>query len=142
MRSKTGRGAQAILSLLLLGSGVMGAGLWGCRRIPSAPAASATARPATPAASARPATPSLSRSATPSIDALVVAVRPDVGLVIVSVGADDGVRRGFTFHIWRDDKFIAKAIVEKVWQNQCSARIVMPPKDEVREGDNASTRIL
>jgi hypothetical protein len=75
------------------------------------------------------------------IEAKVTAVRPETGLVMLSVGADDGVQRGFVFYLWRDDKYIGKATVEKVYQDMCSARLELPLKDEVAEGDNASTRI-
>ncbi len=76
------------------------------------------------------------------IDAKVTAVRPDVGIVMLSVGSDDGVQRGFVFTVWRDDKYIGKVIVREIYPDMCSARInVGSTREEIAEGDNASTRL-
>ena len=70
----------------------------------------------------------------------VLAVRPEVNLVMVSVGSDQKVRKGYRFTVYREDRYIGKIEVEKVFANMCSARILGPwTKEKVREGDDVST---
>jgi hypothetical protein len=70
----------------------------------------------------------------------VLAVRPEVNLVMVSVGTDQKVRKGYRFTVFREDRYIGKVEVEKVFDNMCSARILSDwTKEKVKEGDDVST---
>ncbi len=71
----------------------------------------------------------------------VLAVRPEVNLVMLSVGNDDEVKKGYRFTVYRLEQYIGKVEVEKVFSDMCSARILPDwTKEEVKEGDDASTR--
>ena len=70
----------------------------------------------------------------------VLAVRPEVNLIMVSVGTDQKVRKGYRFTVFREDRYIGKVEVEKVFANMCSARILSEwTKEKVKEGDDVST---
>lgn len=78
------------------------------------------------------------------IDGKVMAVSNEVNLVMISVGADDGVKKGYHFTIYRGSLYIGQLIVEDVFQDMSSARMkleTMAKNQQVLEGDNVSTRI-
>ena len=84
----------------------------------------------------------VSATPAPPIDGRVPAVRRDVNLVMLSVGTDDGVKPGFKFTVYREDRYIGKVEVEKVFSDMASARIIPDlTQDEISEGDSAATRI-
>ncbi|GMV80357.1 MAG: hypothetical protein AMXMBFR7_15410 [Planctomycetota bacterium] len=74
-------------------------------------------------------------------DALVLAVKPDLDLVMISVGAEHGVKPGFRFTISRGQDYVAKAQVEKVYKDMCSARLMLK-KDEVKVHDEVRSRVM
>lgn len=76
----------------------------------------------------------------PPLDSKVVQVSPELGLVLLSSGSDDGVKKGYEFTIYRADKFIAKVIVETVFNDLAGCRVTLE-KSKVEEGDLATTRI-
>ena len=78
------------------------------------------------------------------IHAKVLAIRPDVDIVLLSAGRDDLVKEGFQFTVFQGGTYKGKVIVESVYPNMCSARIVadlMAQSETIVEGDSASTRV-
>ena len=76
------------------------------------------------------------------IHAKVTAVRPEVTVVMLSVGSDDGVKEPYRFTIYRGERYIGKVEVTKVFADTSAAK-VLPDwmKEEIREGDDASTSV-
>jgi len=74
-----------------------------------------------------------------AISANILAVDNNVNLVMLSVGADDGVRKGDQFTVFRGEEIVGKVLVERTFQDMCSARIVIPPmtRKRMKEGDKA-----
>lgn len=84
--------------------------------------------------------------ATPLIEGRVTGVLQ--GVVMISVGSDDGVRQGYEFTVFRDDKYLCKIRVDKVFQDEAAGEVVtdsLPPeasgKIEVKVNDHVSTRL-
>jgi hypothetical protein len=76
------------------------------------------------------------------IEGKVLAVRPEVNLVMLSVGSDDGVKKGFRFTVYRGEQYLGKIEVETVFSDMSSARILTDwTKDQIKENDDASTRV-
>ncbi len=76
------------------------------------------------------------------IEAKVIAVRPPIGRVMLSAGREQGVKVGYVFSVWRDERFIARVKVLKLFEMMSSARILETSSDEeIREGDVARTRL-
>jgi len=79
---------------------------------------------------------------TTPVRAKVLAVRPEVNLVMLSVGSDDGVKKGYRFTVYRGEQYVGKVEVEKVFSDMSSARILTDwTKSQIKEGDDASTRV-
>ena len=61
--------------------------------------------------------------------------------IAISLGTDDGIREGHTLDIYRNDRFIGKAVVTKADYNMSAARIdrdfLQAP---VAEGDYVTTK--
>ena len=77
----------------------------------------------------------------PKIDGVVQSVNNDLGIVVLSVGRDDGVSRGAVFHVF-NGQYKGKVIVEDVFPDNCSARIVPNSKGlAINVMDRATTRI-
>lgn len=77
----------------------------------------------------------------PKIDGRVQSVNTSLGIVVLSVGRDDGVSRGAEFHIYGAE-YKGKVIVEDVFPDNCSARIVPNSKGlSIQPMDRATTRI-
>jgi tetratricopeptide (TPR) repeat protein len=73
------------------------------------------------------------------INAKVTAVRPEV---MLSAGSDDGVKKGYRFTIYRDERYIGKVEVTKVFADTSAAKVLPDwTKEEVKEGDEAATSI-
>lgn len=82
--------------------------------------------------------------AMPAIPAKVLAVDKDVNLVMLSVGRNDSVKKGYTFSVFRNEKFVGKVRVEKVYDDMCAGVILKNYKvgdAEIQEGDDANTRL-
>ena len=78
------------------------------------------------------------------INAKVLTVRPDVNVVLLSVGREDKVKEGYQFTVYNGGTYKGKVMVESVYPNMCSARILkelMADAQTIQEGDNASTRV-
>ena len=78
------------------------------------------------------------------INAKVLSVRTDVNVVLLSVGREDKVKEGYQFTVYNGGTYKGKVMVESVYPNMCSARILkelMADAQTIQEGDNASTRI-
>ena len=78
------------------------------------------------------------------INAKVLSVREDVNVILLSVGKKDQVKEGYQFTIYQGGTYKGKVMVESVYPNMCSARILddlMAEAQTIQEGDNASTRI-
>lgn len=78
------------------------------------------------------------------VDGKVMAVSNEVNLVMISVGADDGVKKGYHFTVYRGSLYIGQLIIEDVFKDMSSARMkleTMAKGQQILEGDNVSTRI-
>jgi Ca-activated chloride channel family protein len=74
------------------------------------------------------------------VNATVLAIRPEVNLVMVDAGSDQKLKKGHRLTVFRDDKYIGKVEVEKVFGNMASARVLSEwSKEKVNEGDDALT---
>lgn len=73
-------------------------------------------------------------------DSLVLGVKPELNLVMISVGSAQGVKPGYRFTISRGDQYIAKAQVERVYPDMCSARLLLK-KGEVQVHDEVKSRV-
>lgn len=79
-------------------------------------------------------------AAAPNVHGKVLAVRPEVNLVMLSVGKDNGVTKGLRLTVYRDERYVGKVEVEKVFNDVCSARIIQDwTKGSIKEGDDAAT---
>lgn len=84
----------------------------------------------------------LSGLVSPPIDALVEEVDGSLKLVVLSVGRQDEVKEGVEFTIYREDKFVGKVRVNKVYENLAGARVLFTAEgSDIRQGDRATTRI-
>ena len=84
----------------------------------------------------------LSGLVSPPIDALVVELDSNLNLVVLSVGSQDEVKEGVEFTIYREDKFVGKVRVSKVYENLAGARVLFTAEgSDIRQGDRATTRI-
>ena len=84
----------------------------------------------------------LSGLVSPPIDALVEEVDSNLKLVFLSVGRQDEVKEGVEFTIYREDKFVGKVRVNKVYENLAGARVLFTAEgSDIRQGDRATTRI-
>ena len=84
----------------------------------------------------------LSGLVSPPIDALVEEVDGSLKLVVLSVGRQDEVKEGVEFTIYREDKFVGKVRVSKVYENLAGARVLFTAEgSDIRQGDRATTRI-
>ncbi len=78
----------------------------------------------------------------PIIDAKVCLVDQTLGAVVLNKGKDDGVKVGYPFTIYRDEKFIAKVYVLDAREGQSLARVDKALKYWPMEvGDSATTLI-
>ena len=76
------------------------------------------------------------------IDAAVLEARYDIepGLVMLNVGNEAGVKRGYTFHVYRGGQYKGQVRVENVQANYCSAVIIGTQEGRtISQGDSAST---
>lgn len=77
----------------------------------------------------------------PPIDALVEAVDSKLRAVVLSVGEDQKVELGHMFYVYRDDKYIGKVKVTKLYQDLSGATVELEAEGEqIRAGDKATTR--
>lgn len=75
----------------------------------------------------------------PEVDGIVLRTRQN--LIAISLGADDGVRSGHTFDIYRGDRFIGKAEVVKSQNNMSAAKLIPEYlQAPVAEGDHVTTK--
>jgi hypothetical protein len=76
------------------------------------------------------------------INGVVQRVVPDLRLAIISVGKDDGVQEGFKFTVFRGGEFIGEGVVQDVYQDNASIRIMRTaPGKSVQVNDQATTRL-
>ncbi|MFH0943769.1 MAG: hypothetical protein V2A76_01110 [Planctomycetota bacterium] len=78
--------------------------------------------------------------AAPQIDGVVQNVNHSLGLVVLSVGGDDGVARGTTFEIYDSNTYKGKVVVDDVYPDNCSARILRQ-NGQISVMDKATTRL-
>lgn len=84
----------------------------------------------------------ISQGAIKPVDAKVLAVSETMNLLIISAGRDSGVEPGMEFTIYRGDKFVGKAVVEKSDKDWASCRSVKEFEVEKPQvGDNVSTKV-
>lgn len=74
----------------------------------------------------------------PGVDAegKVLVVNKEFNFIVVAAGNNKGITPGVTFGIYRDNRLVAKAQVEKVYETMSAANI-LPDSGEIMEGDIA-----
>jgi len=79
-------------------------------------------------------------AAAPPIVAVVQAVgKPEEKVVVLSMGRNDRVRQGFEFTVTRDERFVGRVKVIKVYDELCGARVLFTGEGEaIRQGDKAT----
>ena len=78
----------------------------------------------------------------PQLEASVLSSRTDLdpGLVMLNKGKADGVKRGWTFHIYRGGRYKGQVRVEDVQDKFCSAVVVgLHQGEPITTGDMATT---
>jgi hypothetical protein len=76
------------------------------------------------------------------VDAMVIGISNRVNLMVINVGEEDGVRAGYKFTIYRNNRFIGRMTVETVYPRQAAGRIVLPETvARVLQGDRVTTRL-
>ena len=70
----------------------------------------------------------------------MLAVRPELDLVMLSVGSNHGAKPGYRMTISRGSQFLAKAEIQKVYPDMCSARLFLKQGD-VQVNDQAISRV-
>lgn len=77
-----------------------------------------------------------------NIKGRVMAVSDQFNVGVLSVGADQGVKMGYPFTIYRADKFVAKATVDSVERDWCTVHWdAGMAKDKVMVNDEAATSV-
>ena len=69
-------------------------------------------------------------------------VTPAMNLVTLSVGKDDGVKRGFTFDVFRGSQYKGRVTVQEVDSKLCVAKYKKNLiKRDIQKGDSARTNM-
>ncbi len=72
----------------------------------------------------------------------VMTVDPKNNVVILNVGRNQGVKKNYTFTVYRKDNFVAMVHVFDLQDNLCAANVVrVRPELSIQRGDNAATRL-
>lgn len=72
------------------------------------------------------------------MEAKVLVVNREYNFVVLNLGTKDGIRKGTRFSVLRDNKTIATAEVDKVYDNMAAANLLEEAKKgDVKEGDVA-----
>jgi hypothetical protein len=79
--------------------------------------------------------------APPAINGFVKAVDNDTSILILSVGADDGVKKGFPFYVYRGDRYLGKVIVDEVYPDLSAASARDNLLGEIQPNDQVTTRL-
>jgi septal ring factor EnvC (AmiA/AmiB activator) len=80
--------------------------------------------------------------AMPRIDATVADVDSSYGFVILDKGAQDDVKKGFTFEVYRGGTYLGRVKVDEVYPVHSSASIVLQaPGAAIQRHDQASTHL-
>ncbi|MDD4879857.1 MAG: hypothetical protein PHR22_05350, partial [Candidatus Omnitrophica bacterium] len=66
----------------------------------------------------------------------VLVVNKEFNFIVVAAGNNKGITPGVTFGVYRNNKLVAKAQVEKVYETMSAANI-LPDSGEIKEGDIA-----
>ena len=66
----------------------------------------------------------------------VLVVNKEFNFIVVAAGNNKGITPGVTFGVFRNNKLVAKATVEKVYETMSAANI-LPDSGEIKEGDIA-----
>jgi len=84
--------------------------------------------------------------AKPPISGQVIAISKDPGvpLVVLGVGKNEGVEPGFSFIVYRGDKFLGKVVAQDVLEDMTAARVdprFQQPNATISVGDSVTTRL-
>ena len=79
-----------------------------------------------------------------NIRAKVVGVDKKLGLVILNAGQKQGVQKGYTFIIYREDQYVGKVLVQDVTTpDTCAARYIKElMRTDPEVGDDAALRLM
>ena len=73
----------------------------------------------------------------------VTAVDKKLGLVVINAGQRNEVRKGYSFIVFRDDKYIGKIVVDEVFPDVSAAHYSRPDmRTDVEVGDDVTTRLV
>jgi predicted nucleic acid-binding Zn-ribbon protein len=89
-----------------------------------------------------PVTEIASRDIPKNLSGKIMSVSEQFNVAIASIGQDEGVKVGYPFTIYRQDKFVARGMVEKVERDWCVVK--WDPalaKEKVLVGDDVTTSI-
>jgi len=76
----------------------------------------------------------------PDIDAFVEDVNNEEGFVILNVGANDQVEKGYTFQVYRGDRYLGEVVVDDIFEQSCAALIRFQVDGaQIQKNDKAST---
>ncbi len=71
----------------------------------------------------------------------VLAVDPETDIVVISVGEKAHVTKGMSLSVYRGDNYVGKVVVNSVFPDMSSARIIRAETvKEVKAGDNVTNR--
>ena len=72
------------------------------------------------------------------IEGSVMVVNDEFNFVIVDLGTNNGIQSGMSLSIYRDDAFLGKVQVEKIYEDMCAAAILPNwTSRNIQEGDKA-----
>lgn len=78
----------------------------------------------------------------PAISGRVVGVSSQFNLVMLDVGENDQVRPGYEFTVYRGSTFVGRVKVDRVFPDMCACLALENfAKDDIKKGDEASTRV-
>lgn len=81
----------------------------------------------------------------PKLEGYISSIRRRPGggeMIEITIGADDGIRRGHTVEVFRQDKYLGRATVLDTNPDRATARIIPDLKvGHIQEGDSVATRL-
>ncbi len=77
----------------------------------------------------------------PEITGKVLSYDKENGFVVVNLGSTDNLKLGDTLSIYRDDKFVGKAQVEKI-EEKTSAAVILTPWKSIEYKENNTVKKL
>jgi membrane protein involved in colicin uptake len=99
------------------------------------PDSGAQAKAEKPAATSATTVASATKEAKAAAEGKVLVINKDYNFVVINLGNKDGINVGDVFSIYRNNKYVGDAKVEKVHDSMSAAGVSADLKDKVNEGD-------